>query len=97
MHLIASLFPVYFEVNTHHIDGNPNNNDIQNLAVVCLDCHSKITGSRGLGKSFSPLEVTKYKKNWEFMIQSQRSLGLQKNIKSSGRFYAETRSQENSI
>jgi hypothetical protein len=27
----------------HHIDGNPSNNKIENLIVVCGNCHSKIT------------------------------------------------------
>lgn len=31
----------HFEV--HHIDENPNNNEIQNLLLVCPLCHSKIT------------------------------------------------------
>ena len=31
----------HFEV--HHIDEDPNNNDIQNLLLVCPLCHSKIT------------------------------------------------------
>ena len=66
------------DVQIHHIDSNNNNNAIHNLAVVCLDCHSKITGRRGLGKNYSHLEVIKYKRNWESTIKRQRSLGLQK-------------------
>lgn len=31
----------HFEV--HHIDGNPANNEISNLLMVCRICHSKIT------------------------------------------------------
>ena len=27
----------------HHIDGNPSNNAIENLLLVCASCHSKIT------------------------------------------------------
>ena len=27
----------------HHLDGNPSNNEIENLIVVCGNCHSKIT------------------------------------------------------
>ena len=36
----------------HHIDGNPSNNKIENLIVVCGNCHSKIT--RG---EISPADV----------------------------------------
>lgn len=28
----------------HHIDGDPSNNDLSNLLVVCGTCHGKITG-----------------------------------------------------
>ena len=36
------------ETQIHHIDENPANNDIDNLAVLCLECHNKtqITGDR---------------------------------------------------
>jgi hypothetical protein len=57
-----------------HIDGDPNNNTLANLCVVCLDCHSRLTGRRGLGKQFSPLEVRLYKHEWE--RQSRRLTGL---------------------
>lgn len=36
----------------HHIDGDPSNNQIENLMVVCGNCHSKIT--RG---EISPADV----------------------------------------
>jgi hypothetical protein len=52
-------------VQIHHIDGDPSNNDPENLAVVCLDDHSRVTGNEGLGRSFKPGEVAKYKRQWE--------------------------------
>jgi hypothetical protein len=68
----------------HHIDGNHDNNNIRNLAVLCLSCHSKVTGPRGLGRRFSPQEVTKYKRNWESRIKRERgSLGSKKGSLSS--------------
>jgi len=55
----------YRHVQIHHIDGNPGNNNPQNLAVVCLNCHSRVTGKEGLGKSISHLEVAEFKRRWE--------------------------------
>ena len=52
-------------VQLHHIDGDESNNDPANLAVVCLDDHSRVTGDEGLGRRFSPAEVRVYKKRWE--------------------------------
>ena len=45
--------------------GNPGNNDSDNLAVLCRDCHSRVTGDEGLGRRYSKLEVKKYKRSWE--------------------------------
>ena len=28
-------------LQVHHIDENPNNNSIENLAVLCMSCHAK--------------------------------------------------------
>lgn len=52
-------------VQLHHIDGDPSNNDPENLAVVCLDDHSRVTGDEGLGRRFTSGEVAKYKRQWE--------------------------------
>jgi hypothetical protein len=59
-------------VQIHHIDGNPGNNDQPNLVVLCPNCHSKVTGDAGLGKSFTPAEVRKYKQAWEDRVRRQR-------------------------
>jgi hypothetical protein len=60
------------DVHIHHIDGNARHNVPENLAVLCLDCHSRVTGGRGLGKRYSSLEVRKYKSNWELIVRKRR-------------------------
>lgn len=52
-------------VQIHHIDGDPSNNTFSNLAVLCLDCHSKVTSEEGLGREYSVGELRKYKREWE--------------------------------
>jgi len=52
-------------VQIHHIDENKNNNDIDNLVALCLECHSKVTGNEGLGRKYSRNEIKKYKESWE--------------------------------
>jgi hypothetical protein len=52
-------------VQIHHIDENPANNNWGNLAVLCVDCHSLVTGDQGFGKKYSAREVALYKSNWE--------------------------------
>lgn len=60
------------DVQIHHIDRNPENNFLDNIIVLCLDCHSKVTGSRGLGHSFKPSEVRRYKRSWEKAVEQSR-------------------------
>lgn len=62
------------DVQIHHIDSNPSNNVFENLAVLCLDCHSRATGQRGLGRAYKPLEVSLYKDAWERHVQESRGL-----------------------
>ncbi len=52
-------------VQIHHIDENPSNNDIQNLAVLCVECHSIVSGNQGFGKNYSKKEIILFKENWE--------------------------------
>jgi hypothetical protein len=61
------------DVQVHHIDSTPSNNDAANLAVVCLDCHSLVSGGRGLGRQYRPGEVRRYKKTWERIVSYQRN------------------------
>jgi len=68
----------YKDVQLHHIDGDPSNNDPANLIVVCLDCHSRVTGGHGLGKAYTVGEVRKYKRNWEARVRATR--GAHKSI-----------------
>ena len=60
------------DVQIHHIDGKPGNNHLANLAVVCLDCHSLVSGTRGLGRQYAAGEVRKHKRAWEQTVAAQR-------------------------
>jgi hypothetical protein len=52
-------------VQIHHIDGDNSNCAEENLAVLCLDCHSRVTADEGLGRRYSEIEVREYKRRWE--------------------------------
>jgi len=62
------------DVQIHHIDGDDKNNDPSNLAVLCLECHSRATGQRGFGRKYSPAEVRKYRRHWEFTVRKRRGI-----------------------
>ncbi|MBA7668996.1 hypothetical protein ES703_77119 [subsurface metagenome] len=56
-------------VQIHHIDGDSSNNTMENLAILCLECHSKVTSNEGFGRSYTAGEVKQYKRTWEFMVR----------------------------
>ena len=47
-------------VQIHHIDGNPSNNAVENLAVLCLDCHNETQIKGGFGRQLIPSVVTRF-------------------------------------
>ena len=47
-------------IQIHHIDGNDENNNEDNLIPVCFDCHDELTQnstSQSLGRKYSDLEI----------------------------------------
>jgi len=60
----------------HHIDGNADNNKLENLAVLCLEHHSKAdaglkSGKIGAGKKLTAEEVRLFKKQWEDKVMAE--------------------------
>ncbi len=35
----CALCPTRRKLHIHHIDGDPNNNDLDNLLLLCSECH----------------------------------------------------------
>lgn len=69
-------------VQIHHINGNPSDNSLVNLTVLCLDCHSRVTSNEGLGRRISLGELRKYKREWESLNSGQlvKPESLAKNV-----------------
>ena len=57
-------------VEIHHIDSDPSNNTIENLAVVCRNCHGLVTARSTLGRHYSKAEVSSYKQEWEALCRT---------------------------
>jgi hypothetical protein len=51
-------------VQIHHIDDDPSNNDLSNLAVLCLQCHNDTQIKGGFGRKRSATEVKKFRDDW---------------------------------
>lgn len=57
-------------VQIHHIDGNPRNNAINNLCVLCIEHHAQASSKSAMTKGLSPSLLRKYKKHWEGVIST---------------------------
>lgn len=47
--------------HVHHMDGNPLNNDLGNLAPLCASCHRKAHGGVKAGGTPKPIKIRKPK------------------------------------
>lgn len=56
----------------YHIDDNPKNNRIGNLAILCADCQEKITNRDKFQKKISPQTIKKMKLEWETKIRLKK-------------------------
>lgn len=52
------------QVQIHHIDENPTNNTIDNLSVLCFDCHDQTMIKGGFGRKLEANQITKYRNEW---------------------------------
>jgi hypothetical protein len=53
------------QVQVHHIDENPANNETENLSVLCLQHHDHASMQLGLSRKLRPQEIRHYKAQWE--------------------------------
>jgi hypothetical protein len=61
------------EVQIHHIDGDPSNNDPANLAVVCFVCHDKTQIRGGFGRKLDAAQILKFKEDWEQRVRERKA------------------------
>lgn len=57
----------------HHIDENPANNDIDNLALLCLTCHDKTQVRGGFAKHLTAPVVRRYRNEWVKTVRERRN------------------------
>lgn len=51
-------------IQIHHIDGNPSNNDLDNLAPLCPNCHDQAGLARQLSMQLTPERIKKLRDIW---------------------------------
>lgn len=59
-------------VQIHHIDENPGNNVIENLSVLCLECHNDTQIRGGFGRKLNSPLVIRYREEWIARVKKRR-------------------------
>src|SRR5262249_60639403 len=56
----------------HHLDGDPNNHEYDNLAYLCLDHHDEATRTGGLSCQLSSATIVTFRAEWDTKIEHRR-------------------------
>jgi hypothetical protein len=57
------------KVQIHHIDSDPSNNAFDNLAVICLHCHSDAHSTGAFVRNLTPELIRLYNSSWREMVK----------------------------
>jgi hypothetical protein len=58
-------------LQVHHIDDNHDNNEIDNLAILCQNCHSDSQIEGGFFRKLGPSLVRKYRDEWLEIVENR--------------------------
>lgn len=61
-------------VQIHHLDEDPSNNVIDNLAVLCLDCHNETMVKGGFHKKLNSDQIILYRDDWNRTVYHNRAI-----------------------
>lgn len=59
-------------IQIHHVDENPVNNELQNLAVVCFECHNDTQIKGGFGRKLDAAQIIQYRDDWIARVTTRR-------------------------
>ena len=74
------------DIVIHHIDEDRSNNSIDNLAVLCNNCHNDVHKKGVSIRRYLPEEVKKYKEDWENRVSGKRSQQIKLAEEREGKF-----------
>ena len=60
-------------IQIHHIDGNNSNNELKNLAVLCLDHHDRASSKSSMTRTLTPALIRQFKNDWERRVTTKRA------------------------
>jgi 5-methylcytosine-specific restriction endonuclease McrA len=59
-------------IQIHHIDENPSNHKIENLAVLCLECHHQTQLKGGFARTMPAALVRRFRDDWVECVAERR-------------------------
>lgn len=67
-------------IQIHHIDGDDTNNEIDNLATLCLGCHNETQIRGGFHRKLGAELIKLYRDNWYSVVSSKRTGDIKSSI-----------------
>ncbi|MBK7289184.1 MAG: HNH endonuclease [Chitinophagaceae bacterium] len=61
------------QVQIHHIDENPANNSIENLCILCFECHDQTMIKGGFGRKLEANQIIKYRSEWLDRVKARNN------------------------
>lgn len=61
------------QVQIHHIDEDPANNIIDNLSVLCFECHDQTMIRGGFGRKLEANQIIKYRNEWLERVKGRKA------------------------
>ena len=68
------------EIQIHHINGEPRDHCVENLAVLCLECHDNTQKKGGFTRKLDPQFVTLCRDKWLEDVVSRRAEANKKDV-----------------
>lgn len=65
-------------VQIHHIDGNPSNHSVSNLAVLCFDCHRDTQIRGGFDRKLDARQIVLYRDGWYQRVRRRREAAVER-------------------
>ena len=59
-------------IQIHHINGDPTDHEIENLAILCLNCHNETQRSGGFARQYDPAFVALNRDEWIEEVRLRR-------------------------
>ena len=69
------------DVQIHHIDKAPSNHAIDNLAVLCLECHNKTQLRGGFGRHLTASLITKNREEWYKIVKTEMANEARRSVR----------------